>query len=280
MKVTQQILSVLFLFSILISCSSSDSDETTDPKTDQAGLDEASLQDSERDDYINEIDAAELYFVNSLFYSKSDNTSERVKVFVNDSSEVVKILQEYTRANSGAIESNQFYYKDGNMYASKAIYASGDDMNHEFVEDVTYYKDGKPEITKQRKAAYEEELDYEMFSIVKSKAHSDVRAYQVFNREGEFNTTFQGIVRAEHLIYLIVGEDKDDGFTSPLVVQKMTPLIQTLINDEKQLLGTPLKVEFTAETDPQGVPFQALITCDLVQEANKVAPEKKAPQTK
>lgn len=268
MKYSQHILSLLFLSIILISCNSSDSDETNEVD-DKAFQEELALQDSERDEYIRQIDEAELYFVNSLFYSKPDNTSERVRVFVNDSSEVVKILQEYTRPNMGTIESNKFYYKNGEMYASKEVFQKGEGMNVTFIENVTYYKDGKPEVTKTRTAPYEEELEYQMFSIEKPKGLSDKRAYQVFNREGEFNTTFQGIVRAEHLIYLIVGEDKENGFTSPLVVQKISPLLQTLINNESQMLGTPLKVEFTSEVDPQGVPFQALLTVDLVKSPQK-----------
>jgi len=65
---------------------------------------------------------------------------------------------------------------------------------------------------------------------------------------------------------LIVGENKENGYRSSLVVQQKGPTIQKLLQNEKGMVGTPLKVEFEKLTGDMGFEFQALLNVTFAEE--------------
>ena len=257
-------LTTLILAFIIMSCESNEEVKETSNETGvTVSPDLAEIQSAE--EYISEINNANLNTGKSLYYSKSDGSTVEVEVFVDTTGKIVKLIEEYSRSEQGSIETNAFYYKDEMMYASKERFEEGEGMDGFFVERVTYYDDnGAAKISKRRQAQYEDGLTNEMFEIVASKACSDDRAFRVLNQEGEFQTTFQGFIKDEHLIYLIVGENKKDGYASTLVVQQKGPTIRKLMANEKSMIGTLLEVDFQKSIGDLGFEFQALLNIKII----------------
>ena len=257
MKLTQ----LLFIFSISIilfnSCQNTDEPVITYEETNyQPNEDEVAFEQ-----LIANIDSNDsLREGRSLAYSREDGASAEVLLFVNEANETVKIVEEYTKGNSPSISSNTFHFDKGIMISSKELFEEGEGEKAHFIERITYYNEKEePIITKQKIAAYEEELDFETFSIVKNTSCSYKRALKALNRTGEYSTTFQGFVTEDPYLYLIVGENKKDGYYSSLVVQYMTPTIKKLQENEVGMMGTQLEVDNETLNGEQGYVYQILM---------------------
>lgn len=214
--------------------------------------------------YMQIIDNDSLFTGKSLYYSKENGESVEVDIFVNDSNVVVKMVEEYTVLGSNSICTNVFYYKDNHKFVSKELFEEVDGDVYSFVERVTYYKEGVAAVTKERKANFENELVDKVFMIVGTHDCSDKRAFEAMNQKNEFATTFQGFVESEQLIYLIVGEDKKDGFSTTLIVQFITPVINELRANESKMIGTPLRVNFETIKE-HGFESQALMSVQIIE---------------
>ena len=198
---------------------------------------------------------------NSLFYSRPDGASVDVELFIDSNNAVVKMIEHYTTATSQSLNSNVFYLDNNKKFASRELfeYAAKDTLS--FSERVTYYdKNEKPIATKMRTAYYEEELDYESFSLVEKRDCSLKRAIDVINQVGEYATTFRGFVSEDPYLYLIVGEDNMQGYSSSLVVQMMTSTIKKLQLNERKMIGAPLAIDFQTMDDNQGFVYQILVS--------------------
>lgn len=248
---------ILFLITSLIACENAENQ----PESKDQSVANSSFNDA--DSYVADIEAAELKIAQSLSYGKEDGSSMEVLLFANDSNEVVKLVEYRAKSSGASVESTLFYYKDNLKFITKEYYdvTKGDVTG--FVERVTYYENGKPKIAKQRKASFEELLDNEQFNIVTAKDCSDERAYRALKQEGEFETTFQGFVQSEDLLYLLVGPNTPDGYVSSLVVQLTTPVIQKLLNNEKSMIGKKLQISFETMTGNNNFEFQVLTDVQL-----------------
>lgn len=247
-------LTTLLLILTCASCKTdevvTDSDETDEPVIETPSNDELEA-------YLMEIDLNdELELASSLYYTKGSDSGEemvQVNLFLTDSSEVLKIEELMVRPGTNSIVSNVFYYKDEVKCASKQFFEESINDSSYFVEVLSYYDaDAKVILSKRRTAMFEDYLDQEAYTVVKNSDCSDARAFDVVNQEGNFETTFQGFVEFGQFTYLIVGENKKVGFASSLVVQRESVLIKELRANEKEMIGTPLEVEFGTAMDDGG----------------------------
>ena len=203
----------------------------------------------EGEEYLNYVDFNDsLYEVNSLYYSRRVNNEEEwteVIMSLDDSSRIMKMVEQIATAGTGAVFSNHFYFKEGKKYATKQFFMEALGDSTYFVELLSYYdKNEKVTATKRRTAHYEDHLDREEYVVTKNQDCSSDRAFRIVEQIGEFETTFQGFVEMGGFKFLIVGENKKDGFSSALIVQRTTPFIMELRNNESKLLGIPLAVNY------------------------------------
>ena len=257
-------ISLAICFSTLIGCGeqANDSDKQEVKDTLQYV---ASDEEIAYDEYIMSIENNDtLTNGRSLYYSKSNGFSTEVEFFSNEENEMVKIIEYYT-LESNSIAKNIFYFKDGRKFVSRELFEDGEGANMRFVERLTYYgEDEKPIVTKRKTAMYEEELDYEAYEIVPKHDCSMQRAIDILNQKGEFATYFKGFIKEEAFTYLIVGGKEKGSFSSPLIVQQMTPTIIKLQEDQEAMLGMPLIVDFEVVIDPgQGFEYQILKSVNL-----------------
>lgn len=205
--------------------------------------------DEEGEAYLSSIDFNDsLNLANSLYYSKTINGRvewTEVVMHLDDSSRIIKMEERMALLGSDAVFSNHFYYKDGRKYATKQFFQESEGDSTYFVELLSYY-DTKEKVkaTKRRTAIYEDQLDQQQFMVAEKTDCSSERAFSIINQTGEFETTYQGFVDMDGFKFLVVGENKKDGFSSAIIVQEITPLIMELRAKQKQMLGTPLIVQF------------------------------------
>lgn len=215
---------------------------------------EVAKADVEAEAYLDYLDLNDsLPKANSLHYSREiDGQQEWIEVVMtlDDSSRILKMVEQFLSAGSEAVFSNHFYFKDGYKYATKQFFLEEKDDSTYFVELLSFYdKDEKVTATKRRTAEYEDLLSQEQYMVAEKQDCSSDRAFDIVNQKGKFKTTFQGFVEFQGFKYLVVGEDNKDGYSSALIVQQTTPLIMELRNDESDLIGAPLRVSFQTVTD-------------------------------
>jgi hypothetical protein len=242
------------LFITIVSCDSSEPIDNPNPDGTETNVPRA--QD-ELELYLDGLDYNDsLETGNSLFYSRGAGPtaeSVEVKIFLDDSSQIVKMVEIIVAPGSNSVTSNRFYYRGDKKVATKRFFQESVKDSAYFVEVRSYYDTNEEvKVTKRRTARFEEQLDQEMFKVVKSEDCKSDRALRILNQQGEFETTFQGFIDMEGFIFLIVGENKKNGFATSLIVQMVTPFVQELRNNEKKMIGTPLIVQFETVTDSGG----------------------------
>ena len=82
--------------------------------------------------------------------------------------------------------------------------------------------------TKIRQAQFEEEVEAQNFEFIAPYDCSIQRAMDAINQEGSFQTNFQGFISARGDTYLSVGESKENGYISTMLVQYHTTLPRKL----------------------------------------------------
>ncbi|XOV65812.1 MAG: hypothetical protein ACFHU9_09250 [Fluviicola sp.] len=223
----------------------------------------------EYEDYMAVVDSRNDFFIgSSMFYSKNpDISGENYQVYLllDSTSNIVRIEEQYTKERGGSLLRNFHYFKDGDRVASKEYFNKGEGENELFYERVTYYEDGKPVTSKLRSNRFEEYLENELFKIVSPVSCPLERAQRAIAQEGEFQTNFMGVTKNAGLFYIEVGEGDPKGYSTNLLVQQVTPLVQDMINNPNKYKGKKVKVDFREMPDGQGFTFQALMGIEMAK---------------
>lgn len=219
------------------------------------------------DQYAELVDAnPELRIFSSLEYMNGDRQLYEVHAYRDTiDTNFVKLI-EYTSAKlTGTLQSNTFYYKEGKKVASRQLAEEGEDENLHFVERVTYYDENeKAIVTKERTAEYEEQLEDAAFIAGSTKELSADGAMRALNQTGEFAPLFEGFVEGEGDLYMVVGENKPNGYTSALLVQSRNGLVDRMYKDPESFKGKQLSIAFSKEMSPDGN-YQLLYGASLVE---------------
>lgn len=203
---------------------------------------------------------------NSLFYTNPDGETADVQIFVDDKGETKKLVYYHTTKETSSLQLSIFYFDQGNNVVTRELFDNGT----AFQERISYYdRDGKVLYTKSRQAEFEEYLSVEQFKADELTACDITEALQVLNQEGRYAVTFRGFVEEEQFLYLIVGEDKMDGFTSSLVVQNMDNSIMELKKTELEHIGKPMRIEFDRSAGAEGFEYQLLVSASMSDKQEK-----------
>lgn len=203
---------------------------------------------------------------NSLFYSRPDGATADVQIFLDENDGMKKMVYYYTKPNSSSTEKQIFYFNEGQRIISRELFDNGS----AFEERITFYnKKDEAIFTKSRTADYEEYLDQVDFHPIDVFACDMKEAIEVLNQEGHFATTFRGFVEETPYLYLIVGEDDMEGYTSSLVVQSIDQSISKLKASELEHVGKTIKIEFERSGGAEGFEYQLLQSAVLGEKVNK-----------
>lgn len=259
---------VLSAFSAIVcfsSCNSSTEKEAAKKENLSQFKDEKAT-----DEKINAIDNnQDLALLQSLAYNDNLGSQTQAIAYLDKNQNEVKIEENYSDAKSGNYGTKTFYIENGKKFASKEVYFDNQRKKPMFIESVSFYDNsGKVIYTKERSSDFEVDLEQIPFQPAKLRDLSIDRTMRIINMEGEFETTFQGFVEDANLKYVLVGDDSPEGFVTSLVVQFEDATIKKLMNNEKEMLGTPLDVQYQAAMDENEMKFQILLSLKIKDKHN------------
>ncbi len=272
-----KIKSLLILVSAALlwtACSDNSSEKEVKKTENEKTPEELGVADDGRggeyEDFMALVDANDSLLIGSTMYYTKDpeksGESYQVYLLLDNASNIVRIEERYTRENGGSLLSNFHYYKGNQRIASREIFNKGEGDSEMFYERVSYYENEKPIISKLRSHKYEEYMENEMFDIIPPVNCPTDKAERAIAREGEFQTNFLSVIQNGGLYYVEVGEGGQDGFSTTLLVQQVTPLVQGMISNPSEYKGKRVRVEFQEMPDGQGFTFQALLGIALVED--------------
>lgn len=216
--------------------------------------------ESDMDNRVQElkiiVEASDLV-ANSLRYEKPDGSSIEVVGHV-DKTNVLQIVEEIFSEGNGKTNGTIFYFlQSGKPFVTQELIDEIDEQNGSvFIDRISYYdSNGKVIKTKERRAAFQDDIVNETYQSVPLHSVSIDRAMRALNSEKEFETTFQGFVHQDMFSYLIVGENTADGYTTALRLDYKDQLINVLNSDPKKYIGAKIKLNFENHED-RGFHFQ------------------------
>ncbi len=203
--------------------------------------------------------------MNSLAYNNNAGSREEVIAYLNETDEAVKLEEIFFDAPTGDYGTRIFYVDGGKKFASKEVFFDNQKKIPQFIERITFYdKKQAPVYTRERSTALEEDLSKQIFEQKTPVGLSIDRAMEIINKQGSFETTFQGFVENGGLTYILVGENTPDGFASSLVVQYESKDVLKLQKNERGMIGIPIEVQHQTMLDEQGLKFQILLNLRLL----------------
>jgi len=253
---------------LLVSCNSKKEDsnemeEVLAPNESSA----AYRLESEIEKNIAETDLNDkLEIMNSLYFTKEDESTIEVVAFLGKNQEIAKLEEKYNDVAENRNGTNLFYIKKGKKYASKERFEDRTTKKIMFVERVTFYDKNEKAITsKIRKAEFEEDIDAVPFTFIKAYDCSSKRAMEVINQEGAFQPFFQGIIINGRDKFITIGESKEDGYISALMIQYYNSTTDTMLKNQMKCLGRKLDIDYQKITDDTGFEFQLLLRVNFAK---------------
>lgn len=250
------LLSALIL--ALFSCNSESKQDKPEPAAEKQAI--ASLKnEKEMDQRAADIDtllSREGTAVSTLDYGKPDKgESYQAQAYTDAKGILVKVVEYFNDGNGKDSGMRTFYLNDGKPFCT--LEEASAMQGNSFFNRISYYTPaGEVSMTKERRGSYEEEVAQMNYRPAALSKLSMDRAMRALNQQGEFATTFQGFVFQDAITYLVVGENKPDGYTSAIKCDFRDNLINTLSANEKKYIGKPLKVNFQEYIDQDGLKTQ------------------------
>jgi hypothetical protein len=189
-----------------------------------------------------------------------------VKALLGENQEIYKLEEKYSDVFESRNGTNVFYIRKGKMYASKERFEDKKQKAIKFVERVTFYdKNEKVVTSKIRKAEFEEDIDAVAFTFIKPTACSSKRAMDAINQEGEFQPLFQGLVINGRDKFITLGESKENGYVTALMIQYNNSTTDKLMKDQMKYIGKKLDIDYQKITDDAGFEFQLLMRVNFAE---------------
>lgn len=202
--------------------------------------------------------------VNSLIYTHTNGSTDEASAFLNEKEEIVKLIHRYMNSKTQEYGTSVFYVENGKKIATIQTYYDSKRKEPVFVEIYTVYdKNEKPVFAKQREAEFEVDVETASYKPVDAKDLSMKKALQIMKQQGPFVTTFQGFASNGEMDFVIVGENKEEGYTSSVAVQHREGDIMKLYSDERGYVGTPLELNFERMIDERDFEFQVLLSLKI-----------------
>lgn len=265
---------LLFISSVLVLSACSETNEApTLEEYEKAHPEEAGLASTTVDEKMLALDEKQdkMPQIKSLLYTKEDHTMVDVTAYLDEQNKIVKLIDYYQDGKTGVIKQTYFYFNDGILFASKKIQEiRPKDKTPYYSEVVTFYDEKEKALSsKERITDFEENLETAIFQPSETQSMSPAHSYKVINQKDEYAVTFQGFVNSGPYDFLIVGENKPNGFTSSISIQEPSQTLLYLKNKGKEELGRPLVVSFERYMDEQGYEMQILSDVKLIENKKK-----------
>lgn len=208
---------------------------------------------------ITETVAKEGQLMSSLSYSRENGEVYQVHAHLSGG-KILKLDEEFNDGPGKNHGINSFFLKGDDVIATREYYEDNTSTPEQsmFVERITYYDPkGKVLKSKEKRVAYEEQIEASTFKQVSSKGLKIDKAKRALNQEQEFMTSFQGIVTESGLHYIVIGSDGPDSYTSAVRADQEDDFVRFLVNNQKACVGKKVAITFETVTEDNGFTYQA-----------------------
>ncbi|MBN9292640.1 MAG: hypothetical protein J0G96_01525 [Flavobacteriia bacterium] len=184
----------------------------------------------------------------SLDYSKENNERYFASLYCDVKGNVLR-MEELIISPEQLYQKNKFYYDNKRIFATVCEYQEKEDTSLIFIEELNFYNvkgDVEKSFRKVTRDNAKEEANFILSE--KNKKLSNERIFRAVNNEGEFELTFQGIIKTDNLDYLLIGSPEKDGYTTALQIEANTPFIKDIYVNERRYINRKIGVNFERQS--------------------------------
>lgn len=184
----------------------------------------------------------------SLDYSKENNERYFATLYCDVKGNVLR-MEELIISPEQLYQKSKFYYDNKRIFATVREYQEKEDTSLVFVEELNFYN-AKGGVEKSFRKVTRDNAKEEANFILseKNKELSNERIFRAVNNEGEFELTFQGIIKTDNLDYLLIGSSENGGYTTALQIEANTPFIKDIYVNERKYINRKIGVNFERQS--------------------------------
>ena len=262
---TQRILCVCLL---ITACQNQSTPIDLSPKTEQ-NIQKTDFEgDSIYFDLIKTIDTdTTLIQASSLEYSGKDGQTYYSEGLIDVNKRISKLKTITIDTTQEIID--EFYYINSKKRIGSRVISNFNLEPSSFEQHISFFDTSGTLIYKGFKTFENISMSEKIpFQETKSSFRSDDQtAKDIIQQKGGFETNFRGFIELEAygMEFIKVGSN-DGAYNSLLAISEETDLLKKLKSNEKDFLGTPLRIEFTKASQADGFLFQLLLGISLQAE--------------
>jgi len=187
----------------------------------------------------------------SLDYSRYNNKAHYSATLFCDGTGKIRRIEENIIDSNTLMTRNTFYFTNDRLFATTHEYQQKEDTSLAFFEELNFYSP-KGKVEKQFHRKTDETTDPNNNPFLVTTNNKIVNTDQVNNaiqNKGDFELTFQGIIKTDNSDYLLLGKNVSDGYTTALQIPQITPFIQDIYRHENEYIGRKIKIEFAKQSE-------------------------------
>lgn len=183
----------------------------------------------------------------SMDYSKESKERYFATMYCDTLGDVLK-MEELSFDAEGLYTKNIFYYHEDRLYMTMVEYQTKNDKNEPiFCEEITVF-DKHNKIEKAfKKVVNSNEDEPQFLPSTENRMVKNDRIFKAINNEGEFEMTFQGIIKTDNLDYIMIGNPSENGFTTAFQIEGNSDFIKDIYVNERKYINRKIHVNFNRQ---------------------------------
>ena len=209
-------------------------------------------------------DDTTLFRASSLEYSDKEGQTYQSEGLIDANNKISKLKAIISGESQETID--EFYYINSKKRVGSRL-ISNFNMEPAYFEHHISFFDSSGTLIYSGFKTYENMSMQEKIVFQKTKSSyrlDDQNAKDIIQQTGGFETNFRGFIELEsHNMEFIKVGSNDGAYNSLLAISEETDLLKKLKSNEKDFIGTPLRIEFTKASQADGFLFQLLLGISL-----------------
>ena len=241
----------VILTSIIVSCEQKTKNNSNTPES--TDIDTTILELPASHDMMLEIEnnISELNEVRSLRWEKTiDDNSEfrEVHAYMNDQGVPSKMVEYFSMGNFQEQGERYFYFNNSEILAVvKKADVWIDSNTVIYKETETYYKDGKPTLSRIRSSDYADQItdvEWKRIRPVSNKSELEI-VDNILKGEGRFKTHFISVIKGKEQLFLLLGEPKNENrYVTTVLADHRVPFVNNLLHNLEAYKFRPIDIKF------------------------------------
>lgn len=197
------------------------------------------------ENYVESIEKDIKNFETTSSFLFSNETNEvSVTAYLNDGI-VVKLEEKFQEFVKNTYGTRSYYIKDNELLFSKEIQEILlIDGNYEMCEIITYYKNSVPKTSYTRKAAFEEDLDYQKYDEIPAIEHPYTQAVNIITAQENYSIYFHDIISSGNTFFIVLKTKHDSPYKTTLKIEYEDEVTKELKNNKQKHKNKRVEMRF------------------------------------